>query len=83
MRMRRINAAIIDTLVDKQTILSGEGGSIYSAVSKDGKVYLVIDEGTMTDFLSEEDLVGMELTKVYEFENQEEMIEYINKRGWK
>jgi len=37
---------------------------------------------TMAGLLSEEDLVGEELIKVYEFKNEEELNHYITNRGW-
>ena len=59
---------------------SFEGGAIYKAL-KDNKHYLIIDEGTMADFLDEDyqDLLD-QLVKVIEFETEEELYHYLGER---
>ena len=57
-----------------------EGGAIYKAV-KDNKYYLIIDEGTMADFLDEDDRDLLDqLVKVIEFETEEELNQYLGER---
>ena len=57
-----------------------EGGAIYSAV-KDNKYYLIIDEGTMADFLDEDDQDLLDqLVQVIEFETEEELNTYLGER---
>lgn len=57
-----------------------EGGAIYKA-SKNDKHYLIIDEGTLADFLDEDDRDLLnQLVKVIEFETEEELNNYIGER---
>ena len=57
-----------------------EGGAIYKAI-KDNKCYLIIDEGTMADFLDEDDRDLLDqLVKVIEFETEEELNQYLGER---
>lgn len=57
-----------------------EGGAIYKA-SKDGKFYLIIDEGTLADFLDEDDQdILDQLVKIIEFENEDELNNYLGER---
>jgi hypothetical protein len=84
--MKRQSAQVMRELElrfpDMQVVRHFEGGSVYSA--EDGtRWYLIIDEGTMADFLLEEDedLVG-DLVKVLEFETLSERESYLLKRNW-
>ena len=54
-----------------------EGGAIYQAL-RNNKQYLIIDEGTMADFLDDDDQDIMDqLVKVIEFETEEELNQYL------
>jgi len=58
-----------------------EGGAIYKAF-KDEKHYLIIDEGTLADFLDEDDQDLLDqLVKVIEFETEEELNNYLEERN--
>ncbi len=66
----------------QRALLQGfEGGAVFTA-ERDGRFYVIQDEGTLADFLSDEDLAGLELTKVLEFETAAERSAYIRERGW-
>ncbi len=56
-----------------------EGGAIYQA-SKDNKHYLIIDEGTMAEFLDDDQDVLDQLVKVIEFETEEELNQYLKEQ---
>ena len=60
-----------------------EGGCAYKA-ERDGKPFVIIDEGTMADFLDESDPTDREvlnrLVSVIEFENEAEREAYIASR---
>lgn len=57
-----------------------EGGAIYKAI-KDNKYYLIVDEGTMADFLDDDDQDLLDqLVKVIEFDKEEESEKYLNER---
>jgi len=57
-----------------------EGGAIYKAI-KDNKHFLIIDEGTLADFLDEDDQdVLDQLIKIIEFENEDELNNYLGER---
>jgi len=64
------------SLPGKTMIKGFEGGAVYAA-DKGGKFYLVLDEGTMADLLSEEDREGIE------FDTPAERDAHIAERGWK
>ncbi len=66
---------------DKSTVKGFEGGVVYAA-DADGKFYLVLDEGTMSDLLDEEDREGLEFVKTYEFDTAAERNTYLAKRNW-
>lgn len=58
-----------------------EGGVIFRA-SKDNKHYLIIDEGTLADFLDEDDKDLLnQLVKIIEFETEEELNHYLGERN--
>lgn len=58
-----------------------EGGAIYKAF-KDEKHYLIIDEGTLADFLDEDDQDLLnQLVKIIEFETEEELNKYLEERS--
>lgn len=63
-----------------QKIGAFEGGTIYKA-TKDNKYYLIIDEGTMADFLDENDQDLLDqLTNIIEFDTEEELNHYLGER---
>ncbi|MDA0323942.1 MAG: hypothetical protein O2923_14670 [Verrucomicrobia bacterium] len=80
--MKRI-AANSDLLTRKHGVLLAEGGSVYRAVGENGKPCLIVDESAMASLLSEEDLAGLHLQSVYEFEDDAELIRYAESRGWR
>lgn len=58
-----------------------EGGAIYKA-AKEGKYFLIIDEGTLSDFLDEDDQDLLDqLVKIIEFETEEELNNYLEERS--
>lgn len=58
-----------------------EGGVIYRAL-KDNKHYLIIDEGTLADFLDEDDKDLLDqLVKIIEFETEEELNKYLEEHS--
>ena len=58
-----------------------EGGVIFQA-KKDNKHYIIIDEGTLADFLDEDDRDLLEqLVKIIEFETEEELNHYLEDRS--
>lgn len=62
---------------DSKMIGGFEGGAVYKA-SKEGKSYLIIDEGTLADFLDEDDQdILDQLVKIIEFENEDELNKYL------
>lgn len=62
-------------------IAAFEGGAIYRA-TKDDKHYLIIDEGTLADFLDEDDKDLLDqLVKIIEFETVEELNKYLEERS--
>jgi len=65
---------------DAELIGGFEGGAIYKAL-KDAKHYLIIDEGTLADFLDEDDRdLFNQLIKIIEFETEEELNQYLWER---
>lgn len=62
---------------DAKSIAGFEGGAIYKA-TKDGKYYLVVDEGTLADILDEEDKDLLEqLVQIIEFDTEEELNHFL------
>jgi hypothetical protein len=68
---------------ERRLLSSFEGGSLWLA-EKDGRYYVIADEGTMADFLipGEDDDLLNELVNIYEFDSELERQEYILERGW-
>jgi hypothetical protein len=68
---------------ERQPFSEFEGGSLWLA-EKDGAYYVIIDEGTMADFLipGEDDNLLNELVKIHEFESELERSQFIQGRGW-
>src|SRR4051812_34622200 len=67
----------------RRRLAAFEGGSLYAA-ERGGKYYLILDESSMADFLSDEDLVGLQedLVKILEFDSDQQRQAYILSRGW-
>jgi len=62
-------------------IAAFEGGTIYKA-TKDNKLNLIIDEGTLADFLDEDDKDLLDqLIKIIEFETKEGLENYIQEHN--
>lgn len=70
-----------DDFADRVLLRGFEGGAVYTA-ERAGKFYVIQDEGTMANLLSDEDLAGLELGKVWEFDTVYERDTYIRERGW-
>jgi hypothetical protein len=57
-----------------------EGGAVYLA-ERGGKPYIIVDDGTMTDFLGEEDTALLEqLVQVIEFDCEQEREAYLREQ---
>jgi hypothetical protein len=72
-----------DRFPQARMVIGFEGGAVYAAEEGD-KYYLILDEGTMADFLLEgkdDDLLQI-LVKVIEFASADERSAYITARGW-
>jgi len=66
---------------DAKMIGGFEGGAIFQAI-KDNKHYIIIDEGTLADFLDEDDKDLLDqLVKIIEFETEEELNKYLEERS--
>lgn len=59
-----------------------EGGAVYAAEKSD-KFYLIVDEGTMADFIlpEDEDLLD-QLVQVIDFDTEDECQHYIKEKYW-
>lgn len=69
-----------DKFPDAKMIGGFEGGAIYKA-TKNGKHYLIVDEGTLADILDEDDQDLLDqLVKVIEFDTEEELNHYLGER---
>lgn len=69
----------ITELPDLTLIKRFEGGAVYTQDHK-GKYNVVIDESSIADLLSPEDLDDMELIKVLAFDTEQERLAYLAKR---
>jgi len=62
---------------DAKIIGGLEGGAIFQAI-RDSKHYLIIDEGTLSDFLDEDDKDLLDqLVKIIEYDTEEELNHYL------
>lgn len=59
--------------------MSFEGGAVYTA-ENDNRFFVILDESAMAGLLDEEDLEGMELVKVHEFETERQRDAYLAER---
>jgi len=71
----------LDDFPDRAVLRGFEGGCVYTAQRAD-KFYVIQDESTMADLLSEEDQAGLQFLTVLEFSTPSERAAYIGKRGW-
>jgi hypothetical protein len=73
----------LDAFVDARIVAGFEGGRVYAA-EREGKFYLIQDESSLADLLSDEDLrdLATELVKVFEFGSAGERDTFIRQRGW-
>jgi hypothetical protein len=78
--MRRVTMKP-DDFPDRVLLRGFEGGAVYTA-ERAGKFYLIQDESTMAGLLSEEDLVGLDLVKIWEFAAPSDRATYVRQRGW-
>ncbi len=68
--------------LDRKRVASIEGGALYTA-DLGGKFYVIQDETTMAQLLSEEDAIDLEseLIKVWEFDTPADRARYLHGRG--
>jgi hypothetical protein len=67
---------------DRRELAGFEGGKLYVS-EKNGKYFIITDEGTLADFLlPEDDNLLSSLVRIYEFESEAERERYIQDRGW-
>ena len=59
--------------------IEGYAGSMIYATQKDDKFYIVIDDGTLADFLTDGDPSLDELVKVIEFDTEAEQQAYLRR----
>ena len=64
---------------DMRLLRGFEGGAVYTA-EREGRFYLITDEGTMADLLDDEDRKGMTFTSVREFESEAKRQAYARRR---
>ena len=78
--MRRSNLSVED-FPTRRRHRGFEGGAVYVA-ERNGKSYVIEDESTLAGLLSEEDLEGLELVRIYEFNSEQDRDCYLRNRGW-
>lgn len=68
---------------DCRRLFACEGGVVWLA-EKDGHYYVIVDEGTLADFLmpGEDDDLLNNLKGVYQFESELDRRHYLVARGW-
>lgn len=67
---------VLDAFPNARLRQGFEGGAVYLA-ERDGKPYIIVDEGTMADFLDEED---EQLVQVIEFDCEQEREAYLREQ---
>jgi len=70
---------MMESFSNRRRVAAFEGGALYTA-EKGGKYWVLVDEGTMRDFLSGEDAEGIEFVKTVPFETAEERDRYLRER---
>ena len=78
-----VNYPILERFPERRLLSQFEGGSLWLA-EKDKNYYVIVNEGTMADFLihGEDDNLLNELVKIYEFDSDPERQQFIQNRGW-
>jgi hypothetical protein len=73
----------LEDFPNRRTHRRFEGGTVYVA-ERDEKCWVLVDEGTMADLLSEEDLGSPDdyLPKFLVFDSDAERLTYLRSRGW-
>jgi hypothetical protein len=73
----------LEDFPDRRLIFEAEGGSVYEA-ERNGNYYIIVDEGTLADLLSEDELGPAEsLVRIREFETKSDRENYVRQRGWR
>jgi hypothetical protein len=67
---------------DRVLLRAFEGGAVYTA-ERAGEFLVIEDEGTMADFLDEEDLADADLVRVWAFTSLADREAFIVERGWR
>lgn len=78
-RLMRPAQLTIDQLPSPHRGLSFEGGDV-SLAEKDGQFYVIVDESTMASLLDEEDIRGMSLLNIIEFDSAAKRLAYLDQR---
>jgi hypothetical protein len=67
---------------ERRMLMGFEGGAVWLA-ENDGLYYVIEDEGTLADFIPDEDddLLDM-LINIYEFDSEPDRQKYLKERGW-
>lgn len=71
----------LPTDIPRRLIRKLEGGAIYEA-EKNGKFLVIVDEGSLLDFLSEEDRLGCNPITVHDFKTAAERRNFLIEHGW-
>jgi hypothetical protein len=71
-----------DAFPSKHIVRQFEGGTIYTA-ERDGKLYVIEDEGALLGMLNEEDRAGLEFVRIHEFATESDRQRYLRQRGWR
>jgi hypothetical protein len=80
---RRMFSLSTEDFPDRQPLVAFEGATVYTA-ERLGNYYLILDETTLVDLLSEEDAADLtnDMVKVLEFDEPDERETYVKSRGW-
>lgn len=79
-RQYSIKPADLARFPNRRHYLGFEGGSV--SLAEDGeRFYVIVDEGTMMDFLDEEDQ-GLAGIHIAEFDTEMARTDYLTERGW-
>jgi hypothetical protein len=71
----------LPTDTPRRLIRKFEGGAIYEA-EKNDRFLVIVDEGSLLDFLSEEDRLGCNPITVHDFKTVAERRDFLIERGW-
>ncbi len=78
MRRSKLTAEDLPT---RREIIGFEGGAV-DVAEREGRYYVIEDESTFASLLDPEDLEGLELVRVYEFDSEGDRDRYLRRRGW-